>query len=427
MEQLLITGGARLSGTVRIHGAKNSVLPILAACCLCSSPCVLHNCPDIEDVSTALEILQCLGCRTRREGSTLLIDPTGLQSCRIEKRLAGKMRSSIMFLGPLLSKFSRAELALPGGCPLGDRPIDLHIKALSRLGARFSVQSGALEATWPERRSGEIDLPIPSVGATENILLACAQGKRTVQLRGAAREPEITDLIGFLRAAGAKITGAGSGELTITGVNRLHGATYTILPDRMEAATYLCMTAGCGGKIELLRCDGRLLAPVLARLQDAGCEVRQEADRILLRSDNALRAIPAVATAPYPGFPTDAQAVLMAAVLKAQGESAFQETIFERRFLHVPEFLKLGADIAIDGRTAIVRGVKALHGAALRAADLRGAAALIAAALSAEGQSTISGLHHLRRGYDHLEQNLKNLGANIKSVDIPEPFVYNKP
>ena len=427
MEQLLITGGARLSGTVRIHGAKNSVLPILAACCLCSSPCVLHNCPDIEDVTTALEILQCLGCRTQRDGSTLLIDPAGLQSCRVEKQLAGKMRSSIMFLGPLLSKFSRAELALPGGCPLGDRPIDLHIKALSNLGARFSMQSGALEAVWPERRDGVIDLPIPSVGATENILLACAQGKRTVQLRGAAREPEITDLIGFLRAAGAKITGAGSSKLTITGTQQLHGATYTILPDRMEAATYLCMTAACGGEVELLRCDRRLLAPVLARLQDAGCEICCASDKILIRSSKALTAIPEVKTAPYPGFPTDAQAVLMAAVLKARGESVFWETVFARRFLHVPEFQKLGANITVEGQRAVVRGVKALHGAALRAADLRGAAALIAAALSAEGQSTISGLHHLRRGYDHLEQNLKNLGANIKSVDIPASFVYNKP
>ena len=426
MKQLLLTGGARLSGTVRIHGAKNSVLPILAACCLCSSTCVLHNCPEIADVETALEILQTLGCRTKREGSTLCIDPAGIHACRVEKRLACKMRSSIMFLGPLLARFSHAELALPGGCPLGDRPIDLHVKALSKLGARFSFCDGALEADWPERKAAEICLPIPSVGATENILLACARGERSVCIRGAAREPEITDLIGFLRAAGADISGAGTGELIIRGVRELHGATYTIVPDRIETATYLCAVAGCGGEAELLRCDGRLLLPVLERLRQAGCRVRSEMDRILICSDGSLRAPPAVVTAPYPGFPTDAQAVLMAAVLKAEGESVFHETIFDRRFLHVPELLKLGADISLDGRTAIVRGVRELHGAALEARDLRGAAALAAAALMAEGESRISGLSHLLRGYDHLEQNFKNLEANIKSVDIPEPFVYNK-
>ena len=426
MEQLLMTGGARLSGTVRIHGAKNSVLPILAACCLCSSPCVLHNCPDIEDVSTALAILQALGCKTQREGSTLFVDPRGLSRWYVEKRLAGKMRSSIMFLGPLLSRFGRAELALPGGCPLGDRPIDLHIKALSKLGARFALEEGSVRAEWPERRDGELTLPIPSVGATENILLACALGARTVRIHGAAREPEITDLIGFLRAAGAEIEGAGTQNLTIRGAGSLHGATYTILPDRIETATYLCAVAGCGGEAELQRCDARLLRPVLGSLRAAGCELQSEGSRIYIRSDGALRAPPAIVTAPYPGFPTDAQAVLMAALLKAEGETTFHETIFERRFLHVPELRKLGAEIALNGQEATVLGTKTLHGAALCAGDLRGAAALVIAALMAQGESRLRGLSHLRRGYDRMEENLKNLGANIKSVDIPEPFVYNK-
>lgn len=425
MKKLLIEGPARLSGTVRIHGAKNSVLPILAACCLCSSPCVLHNCPDIADVRTALQILEALGCKTKREGSTLLIDPAGLNAFCVPKKLAGKMRSSVLFLGPLLARFSRAELALPGGCPLGDRPIDLHVKTLSKLGARFSFQDGAISAEWPKRLGGDITLPIPSVGATENLLLACASGKNDVTINGAAREPEITDLIGFLRAAGADISGAGTKKLVIRGAPKLHGATYTILPDRIEAATYLCMVAGCGGEAELFRCGGRLLSPVIGSLRAAGCEISCNADRIFIRSAGTLSAIERIVTAPYPGFPTDAQPALMAAVLKAKGESVFHETVFERRFLHVPQLQKLGADITLRDQTAIVRGVSELHGESLKAEDLRGAAALVAAGLMAEGSSELTGLSHLERGYSSLEATLKNLGAAIKSVDIPASFVYN--
>ena len=249
-------------------------------------------------------------------------------------------------------------------------------------------------------------------------------GKAGREYSGAAREPEIADLIGFLRAAGADISGAGTSSLQICGVSRPHGATYTILPDRIETATYLCMAAGCGGETELLRCDARLLLPVIERLREAGCEISADADRILLRSSGRLcrcfRFPP-----PYPGFPTDAQALLMAAVLKAAGGSEFRETIFERRFLHVPELRKLGADIQVAGSTARVRGVSQLHGAKLRAEDLRGAAALLTASMMAEGESELTGLCHLLRGYEKPEQNLKNLGASIKSVDIPAPFVYN--
>ena len=425
MKKLLVAGPTRLSGTVRIHGAKNSVLPILAACCLCCSPCVLHNCPDIADVRTALAILESLGCKARREGSTLCIDPTGLDRHCVEPRLAGKMRSSVLFLGALLARFSQAELALPGGCPLGDRPIDLHVKALSQLGVRFCFEEGRMRAVWHKRLDGDIRLPLPSVGATENLLLACALGKRTVNITGAAREPEIADLIGFLRAAGADISGAGTSSLQICGVSRLHGATYTILPDRIETATYLCMAAGCGGETELLRCDARLLLPVIERLREAGCKISTDADRIVLRSSGRLLPLLPVSTAPYPGFPTDAQALLMAAVLKAAGVSEFRETVFERRFLHVPELRKLGADIQVAGSTARVRGVRQLHGAKLCAEDLRGAAALLTASMMAEGESELTGLCHLLRGYEKPEQNLKNLGASIKSVDIPAPFVYN--
>lgn len=427
MEKLKLTGGARLSGALAIHGAKNSVLPILAACCLCSSQCVLHNCPRIEDVETALEIIRALGGAARREGSTLLIDPTGINTNQIERRLAGRMRSSILFLGALLARTGRAELALPGGCPLGSRPVDLHVAALRRLGAQVEKTDHRITAAWQARKDADIYLPFPSVGATENLLLACARGSAAVRLSGAAREPEIEDLIGFLRACGAQITGAGTGELEIQGVPALHGATYTILPDRIETASYLCALAGCGGDVELRRTDGRMLAPVLAALSQAGCEITCRRDTIRATRNAPLHAPAPVVTAPYPGFPTDAQAVLMAALLKAEGESVLHETIFERRFLHVPELQSLGARIELEGNVAYVRGVRALHGAAMHACDLRGAAALVIAALTADGESQLTGLWHLRRGYEEFEQNLKNLGANIKSVDIPAPFVYNNP
>ena len=420
MKKLLVAGPTRLSGTVRIHGAKNSVLPILAACCLCCSPCVLHNCPDIADVRTALAILESLGCKARREGSTLCIDPTGLDRHCVEPRLAGKMRSSVLFLGALLARFSQAELALPGGCPLGDRPIDLHVKALSQLGVRFCFEEGRMRAVWHKRLDGDIRLPLPSVGATENLLLACALGKRTVNITGAAREPEIADLIGFLRAAGADISGAGTSSLQICGVSRLHGATYTILPDRIETATYLCMAAGCGGETELLRCDARLLLPVIERLREAGCEISADADRIVLRSSGRLLPLLPVSTAPYPGFPTDAMPVLLASQLRAEGQTDFTETIFENRFGYARELKKLGAQLRQDENTVHLRGAPQLYAAQLFAEDLRGGAALVLAAMQAEGESTIFGVKHIERGYDTLEAALQSVGARLKTVEIPK-------
>ena len=418
MKKLLITGGARLSGTVRIHGAKNSVLPVLAACCLCTSPCVLHNCPDIEDVRTALAILESLGCKTRREGSTLCIDPSGLSRFRVEKRLAGKMRSSILFLGALLARCGEAELALPGGCPLGERPIDLHVKSLAKLGARFRFEKGILQAAWRERRDGDIFLSIPSVGATENLLLACALGSGTVTLHGAAREPEITDLIGFLRAAGADIRGAGAGDITIRGVKKLHGATYTILPDRIETATYLCMAAGCGGDVALRRCDGRLLAPVIGCLREAGCEIRSVGSEIALKSSGKLTAVSPVTTAPYPGFPTDLQSALLSAMTVARGKSEIEENIFEARFQTAAQLRRMGADLEIKGNRALIRGVSSLHGTFVRAKELRGGAALVLAALGAEGTTLIQDDGYIERGYEDLLRDLGALGACMQSSTV---------
>lgn len=425
MQKLLLTGGARLCGTAEIHGAKNSALPILAACCLCSGTCVLHNCPEILDVTTACEILKSLGAQVCREKRSLIVDTRGLKDARIGGALAGKMRSSVIFSGALLARCGWAELALPGGCPLGARPIDLHVKALQSLGARVELSRETITAQWEKPQSAEIFLPFPSVGATENILLAGALGNQTVCVHGAACEPEIEDLANFLCACGAEITGAGTKTITICGVEHLHGAEYTILPDRIETATCLCAVAGCGGDAEFQKTDAALLEPVVSSLRQAGCRITTRQNTIRIQSGANLKAPEPVITAPYPGFPTDAQAVMMAAVLKAEGESLFQENIFEQRFWHVPEFLKLGAKISLRDKTATVQGVRELHGAALSARDLRGAAALLIAGMMAEGESSLVGLEHLRRGYENLEETFKNLGANIKSVDIPAPFVYN--
>ena len=418
MQGLMITGGAPLYGSVAIHGAKNSVLPILAAAVLCQSPCVLHNCPQIEDVSTALRILERLGCCVQRQGSSLFIDARGLRACEVPPELARKMRSSILFLGALAARTGEAAVALPGGCPLGARPVDLHKMALEAMGAETALDSEKITCRMEKVRPARIMLPFPSVGATENAMLAATRCEGAVVIENAAREPEITDLAAFLRSAGAKINGAGSASITIEGGTPLHGTTYTVLPDRIETATYLCTAAACGGDVTLRRTEGRTLLPVLRALRASGCVIDERPNTLRIRAEGRRTAPGRIVTRPYPGFPTDAQALMMAAVLRAGGETVFVEKIFEDRLRHTAELRKMGAEIRVEGNTAFVCGVEALHGAALHAGDLRGGAALVAAALSAEGNSLVSGVKHIKRGYDRLEENLKNLGAAIKTVEI---------
>lgn len=419
MQVLSVCGGRPLHGTAVIHGAKNSVLPVLAACVLCKSPCVLHNCPDIEDVENALIILQSLGCTAVRSGRTICVDASSVQRCCVSPELAGKMRSSIIFLGAILSRLGCAELALPGGCPLGERPIDLHLAALRQLGAQCECTDACVRCHAGRLHGAVIALPFPSVGATENAILAALGCDGAVEIQNAAREPEITDLIRFLQSAGANISGAGTPRLSILGGKPLHGATYTIMPDRMETASFLCAAAGCGGDVTLLRTGRAELAAVCEVLERRGCELISGRDTLRIRASIRLHAnAQTIVTAPYPGFPTDAQAPMMAALLRAEGESRLCETIFENRFHHVAQLRKLGADIALCGQTACVTGVRALRGASMQAEDLRGAMALVIGALQAEGESTITGLHHLRRGYDNLEQNLRALGADVKCVEI---------
>ena len=418
MQSLMITGGAPLIGSVAIHGAKNSVLPILAAAVLCQSPCVLHNCPQIEDVSTALSILRRLGCRVERQGSTIFVDPRGLYACEVPPELARKMRSSVIFLGALTARTGQAAVALPGGCPLGARPIDLHRMALEALGAETALDAGKITCRMKKSRPARITFPFPSVGATENAMLAAMGCRGTVVIENAAREPEIADLAGFLRSAGAEIRGIGSGTLTIEGGKPLHGTTYTILPDRIETATYLCAAAACGGDVTLRQTDGQTLLPVLDALRASGCTISERPGILRIRAEGRRTSPGRIVTRPYPGFPTDAQALMMAAVLRAEGETVFEETIFEDRLRHTAELQKMGAEICVQASTAIVRGVPVLHGATVQAGDLRGGAALVAAALSAEGNSQVLGVKHIKRGYDRLEENLKSLGAAIKTVEI---------
>lgn len=413
-----IQGGRPLCGTLAVHGAKNSVLPILAACLLVPGQCVLHNCPDLSDVSATLDILRLLGGRAEREGDTVVVDASALTCSSIPEHLMREMRSSVIFLGALLARLGTAELSYPGGCELGPRPIDLHLAALRALGAEILEEQGALccRRCREGLQGREICLSIPSVGATENAMLAACGCPGQTTIVGAAREPEIVDLQGFLRAAGAQVTGAGTSTIAIQGGSALHPVEYRVMGDRIEAATYLCAVAAARGEVELTGVAPDTLTAVLACLEGAGCTLRTGGESIFLSSAAPLRGIEPVRTAPYPGFPTDAQAILMAALAGGEGATLFVENIFDSRYRHVDELRRMGADIQVAGRAAMVNGVGRLHGASLRSTDLRGGAALVVAALGAEGTTQVSELRHIKRGYQALDKNLLSLGADIREV-----------
>lgn len=411
-----IVGGTPLRGTVVIHGAKNSVLPILAATLVTGGKCVLHNCPNISDVDIALEILRCLGCQSERRGDTILVDTYSAKFTEIPAHLMKKMRAAVIFLGALLARFSEAHLYPPGGCCLGERPIDLHLHGLSRLGADCRMEGEALLCRAERLKGCTIALPFPSVGATENILLAALSAEGETVLCNAAREPEIGDLINFLRACGAEITENGS-VLRVQGGKALHGAEYMVLPDRMEAATYLCAAAATRGEILLQRTNPAHYRAVTEGLRCGGCEVFEGTDTLFL-SCKDLMAVSPIRTAPYDGFPTDAQAPFMAAMAAAQGVSVFEETVFSDRLRHVPAFLKMGARITTAGRCAIVTGAgNDLHGAAVAATDLRGGAAMVLLALAARGVSRITEISHIERGYEGFAEALRACGAEIERTE----------
>ena len=417
MSELRIVGGQRLFGDVTVHGAKNSVLPILAATVLAPGVSVIHNCPRLSDVTASLTILEHLGCKTAREGDTVTVDASSLERCDVPDALMREMRSSVIFLGAILARMGRADMNLPGGCELGPRPIDLHLAALRSLGAEIGEGPGGLHCTAPRLTGREISLSLPSVGATENIMLCACGAQGTTVLVNAAREPEIVDLQGFLNAMGAKVRGAGSSTIVIEGGQTLHGGEHTVIGDRIVAATYLTAAAAAGGDVTVRGVDYRHLSTVTSILREAGCDVRSEKGTVRLICDARLNAVRPIHTAPYPGFPTDAQAPLMAAMASAAGTTVFVENVFENRYRHVDELARMGADIRVEGRVAVVCGVPRLHSGAVKAADLRGGAALAVAALGAEGETVLTGLHHIDRGYERLEEDLRALGAEIKRLE----------
>ena len=413
MSHITIQGGRRLEGTLTVQGAKNSVLPILAATILHPGRTVLRGCPRLSDVEASIRILRHLGCLAGWEGEELVVDTGPMSRGDIPDHLMREMRSSVIFLGAILARLGWAEMSYPGGCELGPRPIDLHLAALRQLGAELKEEGGRLLCGARRMTGREIALSLPSVGATENAILAACGAEGESILFNAAREPEIADLQDFLCAMGCKVRGAGSSTVCVMGRQSTHDAVHTVMPDRIAAATYLSAVAAAGGQVELLGVDYRHLSTVTAALHAAGCQITGGEGRISLRSDGALRSAGTVRTAPYPGFPTDAQAVVMAALLRSQGATVFVENIFENRYRHVDELRRMGADISVADRVAVVTGVPRLFGADVRATDLRGGAALLVAGLAARGTTRIGDIYHIQRGYADPVGDLRALGAEI--------------
>ena len=414
MSIISIQGGRRLEGSLAVQGAKNSVLPILAASILHPGRTRLRNCPRLSDVEASIRILRHLGCQTVWEGGELEIDASSINRWDIPDHLMREMRSSVIFLGAVLARLGWAELSHPGGCELGPRPIDLHIAVLRQLGADLREEGGCLRCMAQHMAGREIALSLPSVGATENAMLAACGAEGETVLVNAAREPEIVDLQEFLCGMGCKVRGAGSSTICVQGRRATHDVCHTIMPDRIAAATYLSAAAAAGGEVELRHVQHSHLSTVASALHAAGCEVYSSAGQIVLRSDGRLRSVGTIRTAPYPGFPTDAQAILMAALLRSQGSTVFVENIFENRYRHVDELCRMGADIRVADRVAVVTGVPSLSGAKVRCTDLRGGAALMVAGLTAEGETRIEDIFHIQRGYQDPVGDFKKLGADIE-------------
>lgn len=420
MEKLIIHGGHELHGRVKISGAKNAVLPIIAATLLAQDkPCVLDEVPYLNDVCTIAEVLRQLGAKVdfNRQQHTLSIDSTVLKTVDAPYDLVRKMRASFVIMGPLLARYGKAKISMPGGCAIGTRPIDLHLKGFEALGAEIEIGHGFISATAPNGLKGtSIYLDFPSVGATENIIMAACMAEGQTILENAAQEPEIIDLANFLNIMGAKIRGAGTNVIKITGVPKLIGHNYTIIPDRIEAGTYMVAVAMTGGDIYIENAISEHLKPVIAKLNEAGVKIEEDIDGIRVSCDKRPKAID-IKTLPYPGFPTDMQAQFMAMLTIANGTGLVTETVFENRFMHVDELKRMGACIKVDGRTSIVEGVSSLNGCQVKATDLRAGAAMVLAGLVASGETEVSYIHHIDRGYDNLVEKLCGLGADICRVD----------
>jgi len=415
MARYHITGGEHLFGELEAPGAKNSALPILAASLLPYGPSVIENVPRLTDVGLTIGILKHLGCGVKESGGAVTVEPGGSDQCGIPREMMLGMRSSILFMGALLARRGCAELTEPGGCSIGARPVDLHLDAMERLGARIDERDGVIRCEAPHGLHGaDIRLRFPSVGATENALIAASTARGATLIHNAAKEPEVGDLAAYLRECGADIVSPTPGVYRINGAARLHGAAHRVIPDRIAAATYLTAVAAAGGELYLRGIVPEHIAAVLEPLRFAGCEAEVFDDSVYMRAGGRLSSLGVVRTEPSPGFPTDAGALIAAVAAGASGLSVIVENIFEDRFRHVPELVKMGADISQKGRLALIRGVGRLHGADLTAMDLRGGAALITAALAADGESTVSGVRYVERGYADIAAQLRSLGARIE-------------
>ena len=417
MEKYIIEGGRPLFGEVEIQSAKNAVLPLLAAAVLTDERVVIHKCPRIADVLNMVGILGELGCNTKIDGNDLVIDSADAANHEIPSSLAKELRSSVFMLGSVVSRFGRARIAYPGGCDIGLRPIDLHLNGLRRLGVCVSEGGGYIDCSCGKIEGAEVVLDFPSVGATENIILAAAKAKGTTLIRNAAKEPEIVDLQNFINRMGGKIRGAGTATVRIDGVRKLSGTEYTPVSDRIEAGTFLIASAMCGGEIAIKNADADNISSLLHKLCEISCKISTKDDKIYIRSGRRLSP-KLVETSPYPGFPTDLQAPMTALACICDGSTVIVENLFETRFKHVPELIRMGADVTVRGRSAFVRGVGSLKGADVVAGDLRGGAALTLAAISAEGLSTVTDLSHIDRGYSDFEYKLRGLGARIRRVRV---------
>ena len=416
MEKIAINGGRKLSGTVKISGSKNAVLPIIIAAILADGQSVINDVPDLTDVHILKDILLELGAEVDFKNNIFKINPYGIKNWEASYESINKMRASVLVMGPLLAKFGRALVAMPGGCAIGTRPIDLHLKGFESLGAKIALEEGFVSAYSDNGlKGGKIYLDFPSVGATENIMMAAALADGTTTIENAAEEPEIVDLANFINAMGGSVRGAGTNVIKITGVDKLNGAEHTVIPDRIEAGTYLIAGALAGNSVTVENVIAHHIRPVISKLIECGVELEENASSITIKK--ALKIKPTdIKTLPYPGFPTDMQSVFSVLLSLAKGTSIITETVFENRFMHIDELKRMGANAKIDGKSVVIEGVDSLHGAQVKATDLRAGAALILAGLMAQGKTEIYDVYHIFRGYENIIEKLTGLGADISYI-----------
>lgn len=415
MQKYIINGGEKLEGVVRISGSKNASLPIIAATILNASTSILYNVPDIHDTKMMFEILKNLGAKIEKKKNKIIIDTSGINKYEIPEHLMRQMRSSVILAGSLIGRYKKAIFSYPGGCDIGSRPIDLHLKSFENLGINIEKGYGMINCNCEKIKGNKINLDFPSVGATENVILASILCEGTTQINNAAREPEIVDLQNFLNKMGARVKGAGTNQIIVEGVKHLKEVSYNIMPDRIEAGTFLCAVAMTGGKLKLENLDTNHLIPVISKLKEADCALKEERDKIEIKVNKRIKNLE-IKTMPYPGFPTDLQSAFISALTIAKGTSIVVENIFENRYKFIPELIRMGAKITIEGKSAIIKGTRKLYGTSVKATDLRGGAALVLAGLCAKGTTQVENIEYILRGYEDFDKKIRLLGGKIEKI-----------